>query len=164
VGHRRLRWPARVGFHRQRSAGVPCVADPTGSRPAPHHSAVHNASDGVAREHDWSDRGAAVDAIRATLAGPLESLRTARLEQGTVYRVAYNASAAGAYAPDACPGGDGRAFGPCEADRGVVVQERAGDTHVVAVALDLTVVGEDRRVETTLVVRAVGGVDRGWRP
>jgi len=46
----------------------------------------------------------------------------------------------------------------------VVVQERAGDTHVVAVAVDLTVVGEDRRVETTLLVRAVGGVDRGWRP
>ena len=46
----------------------------------------------------------------------------------------------------------------------MVVQERAGDTHVVAVVVDLTVVGEDRRVETTLVMRVVGGVDRGWRP
>lgn len=78
--------------------------------------------------------------------------------------MAYNGSATLAYAPDACPGGDGREFSACEFDRGVVVQERAGATHVVAVALELTVVGEKRRVETTLVVRAVGGVDCGWRP
>jgi hypothetical protein len=126
--------------------------------------AVQNASAGVPTEYDWDERSAAVDDVRTDLAGPLASLRSARLERGTAYRVVYNASAARAYAADACPGGPGREFGPCEADRGVVLQERAGDAHVVAVAVDLTVVGEDRRVETTLVVRAVGGIDRGRRP
>ena len=71
------------------------------------------------------------------------------------YRVTYNASAASDWAATNCPGGPGRQFGPCEVDRGVVVQERAGRTHVLAVALDVTVTTERGTYAVTLVVPAV---------
>ena len=71
------------------------------------------------------------------------------------YRSASNASAATDWAATNCPGGSGRRFGPCEADRGVVVQERAGRTHVLAVAVDVTVTTERGTYAVTLVVPVV---------
>lgn len=65
-------------------------------------------------------------------------------------------TAAREWAAANCPGGDGRQFGPCRADRGVVVQRRAGETHPVAVAFDLRVTSERGRTDLTVVVRSVG--------
>lgn len=124
--------------------------------------AVVDASDGVPEDYRWGRRRAAVAAVRSSLDARFDTLRTARVERGTVYEVGYNQSVAGAYASEHCPGGPNRQFGPCRADRGVVVQQRAGDTHVVAVSVDLTVTGERRTVSATIVVRVVGGVVRSW--
>jgi len=44
-----------------------------------------------------------------------------------------------------------REFGPCRADRGVVVQERDDRTLVLAVAFDLTVVTERETTNLTVV-------------
>jgi hypothetical protein len=124
---------------------------------------VHDVGGRVTGNHSWGRRGRAVEAVREGLDPRLETLRAARVERGTVYRVAFNGSAAvAAFAGDRCPGGPDRQFGPCHAHDGVVVQERAGETHVVAVAFDVTVVGERRTVEETIVVWVVGGVDRSW--
>lgn len=116
---------------------------------------VDNASQGVPAEYTWDDRRDAVAATRSRLSPALDSLRTARLDRGTVYRVGYNQSRAQAWANRQCPGGPDRQFGPCRAVDGVVVQDRAGRTHVVAVAFDLVVTSDDRHVEKTLVVRPV---------
>jgi hypothetical protein len=105
----------------------------------------------------WSDRATAVDETRRELRPWLDRLRTARLDRGVSYRVAYNRTAAREFADRNCPGGRGRSFGPCRASEGVVVQERAGETHVLAVAVDLTVTGPDGTTRATTVVRAVGG-------
>ena len=43
-------------------------------------------------------------------------------------------------------------FGPCEADRGVVVQERVGRTHVVAAGFDVVVVTQDGETQLRTVV------------
>lgn len=118
---------------------------------------VHEASDEIPERHDWASRDAAVDAVRANLEPRLETLATARIEQGTAYRIEYNQSTAQAWATANCPGGPDRQFGPCEARRGVVVQERAGRTHVLAVVLDVTVTTERGTRQVTLVV------DRGAR-
>ena len=56
-----------------------------------------------------------------------------------------------------CPGGPNRDFGPCEATDGVVVQERAGETVVLAVAFDVRVTTERGWSRSTLVVRATTG-------
>jgi hypothetical protein len=124
---------------------------------------VHDVGGRVTGNHSWGRHDVAVTGVREGLDPRLETLRSARVERGTVYRVAFNQSAAAAaFAGGRCPGGKDRQFGPCHAHDGVVVQERAGETHVVAVALDVTVVGERRRVEETVVVWVVGGVSRSW--
>lgn len=104
------------------------------------------AADGVPATHSWSDRDAAVTTVRDRLAPTLETVNTSALERGTAIQVSLNDSRASAWTADNCPGGPGRQFGPCEADRGVVVQERVGRTHVVAAAVDVRVIGRDSEV------------------
>jgi hypothetical protein len=117
--------------------------------------AVHEAS-ANATAVPWPGRTAVVTTVRGDLEPRIESLERSRVDDGTAIRVTYNRSAADAWAGEDCPGGAGRAFGPCEADRGVVVQERAGETTVLSVAFDVSVVEQRGRTDLTLVVRAIG--------
>ncbi len=145
----------QLGYH-------PDVAAADGGRPGADalralETAVHEAGTGAPPNHTWSERTAAVDGVRSRLSGRLATIESARVESGVARRIGYNATAAAAWAARNCPGGPGRAFGDCEVDRSVVVQERAGRTHVLAVGLDLRVVTADRRANLTTVVRTVGG-------
>jgi len=69
--------------------------------------------------------------------------------------VSYNRSVADRMARSRCPGGAGRRFGDCTAIDGVVVQDRVDETHVLAVAFDVTVTTDRGRIEATMVVRPV---------
>ncbi|NHN42218.1 hypothetical protein G9C85_11360 [Halorubellus sp. JP-L1] len=100
----------------------------------------------------WGDRDAVAEAVRDDLETALDSLRTARVAKGTAYAVDYDQDAASAYAREHCPSGDGRAFGDCEAIDGVVVQERAGETTVLAVAFEVTVTTPDGETIVDVVV------------
>jgi len=117
--------------------------------------AVHEAAAGVQSEYDWRARADAVETVRNRLDPNRTRLAEARIAAGTAYRSRYNDSAARVWANANCPDGADRQFGPCEARRGVVVQERAGETHVLAVALDVTVTTGRGTTEMTLVVPSV---------
>lgn len=84
----------------------------------------------------WTDRERAVERVEAALASRLTAVERARLGDGVVVNVTLDGALAERVA---CPGGAGRSFGACEVRRGVLVQERAGETVVVAVAFDVRV-------------------------
>jgi hypothetical protein len=115
--------------------------------------AVHEAGANATGTYDWDERGRAIGEVRAELDPRLETLNASQVEEGVAYAARYNRSAASAWASTECPGGRGREFGPCRVDRGVVVQERAGETVVVAAALDVDVTTPRGRRALTLVVR-----------
>jgi hypothetical protein len=73
------------------------------------------------------------------------------------YAVRYNRSAASAWVDEQCPRGDGRWFGHCRSVDGVVVQERAGETTVLAVAYDVRITTPRGERALTFVVRIVDG-------
>jgi len=98
----------------------------------------------------WSDREAGVRAFRAALAPRVDTLEESRLGDAVAVRIRENATTA---ATVACPGGRGRAFGDCERDGGVVVQERANETVVVAAAYDVRVTTPDGTTAFTRVIR-----------
>jgi len=102
---------------------------------------------------DWTDRERAVERVRAGLAPRLGTLNASRVEEGVAYAVTYDEATATAWVREDCPRGDGRRFGPCRAIDGVVVQERAGETTVLAVAYDVTVTTDRGEQELTFVVR-----------
>lgn len=112
-----------------------------------------NATTGVPANYTWADRDDAVTAVRDRLAPTFESLNASALARGTAIQLSLNHSRASTVANASCPDGPGRDFGPCEADRGVVVQDRAGLTHVVATAVDVRVTGH----ESEVVVRSAIG-------
>ncbi|WP_128477503.1 DUF7261 family protein [Halorussus pelagicus] len=117
--------------------------------------AVHDAAGEATGEFAWGERTAAAAAVRSDLSPRLNALRSSRVESGTVYQVGYNQSAAGAWSDANCPGGPNRQFGPCQAHEGVVVQERADETHILAVAFDVRVTTENAETALTLIVERV---------
>ncbi len=117
--------------------------------------AVHEAgSDATGRP--WADREAAVAQVRSDLQPRFETLEASQVADVIAYEVAYNRTAATAWAATGCPSGPRRQFGDCAASDGVVVQERAGETTVLAVAVDLTVTTRDGVSDVTVVVPVVG--------
>ena len=121
--------------------------------------AVHEAGVEVRGEYSWDERDAAVSAVRSTLRPRVDALRSSRVESGTAYRVSYNESAARAWRRENCPSGPNRDFGACDARQGIVVQERAGETHVLAVAFDVHVTTERGSIALTVVVQTVRHAD-----
>ena len=75
-----------------------------------------------------------------------------RVDRGIAAEIVQNGSAAAAWASESCPVGRGREFGACESRGGLVLQERAGETYLVAVAFDVTVVSERGAAELTVLV------------
>lgn len=130
--------------------------DPAGNARRVLHRDVHRAAAPVAGNYSWRERGRAVTAVRNALAPRLDALRSARVTEGTASRVAYNETAASRWAGSHCPGGRGRQFGACRANRGFVVQRRAGETTVLAAAFDVTVVTHRGTIHVTYVVEVVG--------
>lgn len=119
--------------------------------------ALVTASADIPADYDWSERSAAVTTLRERLDPSLDSLRRARLDDGTAVGIAYNDTRARAWAADNCPSGPDRNFGSCRADRGVVVQERDGGTHVLAVAVDVSVAEPNGERRAGLVVTTPAG-------
>lgn len=115
---------------------------------------THGAARPLRGEYAWSQRGPAVTALRNRLGPRLAELQRSRVTEGVVYRTSYNGTAAARWASVECPAsGPDRAWGPCEVDRGVVVQERAGQTQIIAVGYDLSVTTTDYETNVTVVVR-----------
>lgn len=149
----------QLGYHADvRASGA--EDDPTRDATGVLVRAVHDASADVPGEYQWSRRSAAVTAVRTDLAPRIETVETARVEDGIARNVAYNQSLASRWAGSNCPDGPARQFGSCEAIAGVVVQERAGRTHVLAVAVDVRTTTEDELTRVATVLEAVGD-DRG---
>lgn len=137
----------QLGYHADTDASAE-FEDPTGNAVRVLDRATFTARTAVAGEYTWAERGRAADRVRASLRPRIDRLAGSRAVAGTATLVTYNGSAAARTAATACPAGPGRAFGPCRANGGVVVQERAGETALVAIAVDVRVVRE--RGETTV--------------
>ena len=114
--------------------------------------AVHNTTTDIPHLYAWHDREDAVLAIRARLATSIQTLERSRLSDGIAYNITYNGSHAQMWATTNCRRGPDTQFGSCASIDGVAVQDRAGDTHVLAVAFDITVTTADGYTNITTVI------------
>lgn len=116
---------------------------------------VHEAGANISTDYAWDHRSSAITEVHDRLQPRILILERSQITEGIAYRVSYNNSAAVAWATRHCPSGPARQFGPCEIDRSVIVQERAGETHVLAVAFDVTITTERGRIEATVIIPVV---------
>ncbi|WP_267161488.1 DUF7261 family protein [Halovenus salina] len=114
--------------------------------------AVHNASAGISADYSWADRDSAVRAATDKLDETMKRLETSRLRDGHVYSITRNETRAIAWRSANCPSGPDRQFGSCDSEDGVVVQERHGQTHVLAVAFDFVITTPDAELSVTLTI------------
>lgn len=91
------------------------------------------------------------------------AIETGDLQRGRIHQVQRNDSAAAEWASEHCPAGANRQFGNCAAHRGVVLQERADETHVLAIAVDVTTVTESSEYRGTYVLDAALGDRRRYQ-
>jgi len=114
--------------------------------------AVPEASSDVPRRFAWRQRSDAVAAVKTDLAPRIATVETARVEDGIYRNVSYNRTLATDWSARNCPSGPDRQFGDCEAVDGVVVQDRDGRTHVLAVAFDVETTGQQQRTTLATVI------------
>jgi len=124
--------------------------------------AAYAASTGEQGAAPWTQRSGVAETVAGQFDARAASVETGRVERGQVHEVERNESAAAAWAAAACPGGPNRQFGPCDTVGGVVVQDRLGETHVVAIALDLRTVTEGGEYRGTYVLDAAVGERVDW--
>jgi len=137
------------------------AAEPTGTDAAADvdralDRVVHDAAAAVDRG-DHGTPAAAAAAFRERAAGDLDRLETARIEDGTAAGIAEAPGLADEWVADGGwrSGGAGD-FAVPTTHGGVVVQERAGEHVVVAVALEVSVTSPDGTTERRVVVRVPG--------
>lgn len=135
------------------------AANDAGNRPADSavravERAAADASADVSGAYSWTDRSTGVAAFGRAFDADATRIERSHLRESVAVGVGTNASAASAWADAHCPGGESRRFGPCEPDGGVVVQERVGETAVVALAVDVTVTEPRGTTAVTLVLAA----------
>jgi hypothetical protein len=118
--------------------------------------AVHEASGDVVGQ-PWAGRAGAAARVNSSLTSDIDAIEAAQVERGVAAAVHQNASEATEWADANCPAGRGRSFGDCESRGGLVLQERANETHLLAVAFDVRVVSERGEADLTVVIQAVGG-------
>lgn len=120
--------------------------------------AVHDVASETAGEYAWDERAEMAATVRKELAGRIPPVETVDLEAGVVRDIEYDPTSAGAFAETNCPRGPGERFGDCRADGGVVIQERAGDATLLAVAFEVDVVGPEAEAQLRIVVVVGEGV------
>jgi len=144
----------QLSAHPDIAAGEP---QPDGTRTtAALDRALTDARAGVPANYSWDRRDEAAATVRERLAPAIDRLQTAGVEEGVARSIADNDSAAAAWATENCPGGPDRQFGDCEAVGGVVVQDRLGETHVLAAAFDVRVTTDRGTTRVTVVVEVAG--------
>ena len=144
----------QLGYHADvRASGD--YDDSTTDATATLNRALYVATADVPETYDWSQRADAVQRVRDRLDPRIEAIERAQIEAGIARSVGFNRTVAQQWATASCPGGTGRDFGPCVAIDGVVVQDRAGQTHVLGIVVDLTVTTERARTMATVEISTV---------
>ena len=113
-----------------------------------------------ADDHAWRDRRTVAERVAASLDADADRLERVHAEESRSLTVERDDAAATRWARDRCPDGDGREFGPCRVVDGVVVQERADETAIVAAAFRVHVVSPAESTTVTVVSRVVPASDR----
>ncbi|MFB6224367.1 MAG: hypothetical protein ABEH86_11930 [Haloarcula sp.] len=150
----------QLGYHDDVHATADYDDDPTADALRVLERAVATESASTPSQYAWVANTSAVTAVRGGLRPRIDRLQTSRIEGGVHYNITYNGTAAREWKDANCPGGPDRQFGDCVADRGVVVQDRLGRTHVLAVGLDVATTTERGESTVTVVLETTGRSER----
>lgn len=113
---------------------------------------VHAVAAETAGDYSWRQRAQMADTVSSRVDERIAPLETKDLDSDVVREVGVATDRADAIGSDRCPSGSGRRFGSCVAIDGVVLQERAGEAVVLAVAFEIDIAGPDHRGSGQLVV------------
>jgi hypothetical protein len=114
--------------------------------------AVHNSTADIPARYAWGDRSDAAVAVQDRLDTKTETLATSRLADGHAYDIERNATRATQWARTNCTTGPNRQFGGCATVDGIVLQDRDGQTHVLAVVFDIEITTPDGTTAVTLSI------------
>jgi len=140
----------QLGFHddigASNGADAPTQADRTLEQ------GLHNATVDIPNSSAWANRDDAVQRVKQRLESTIEAVNRSRLDAGQLLQVSSNQSRATDWVARNCPSGPDRQFGNCEASRGLIIQDRAGRTHVLAMAVDMQISTPESEMQLTVII------------
>ena len=116
-------------------------------------SAADAAAANVSGRASWDGRTAAISSANATFRAEIARATAAYADRDALVTVTAGDAAADRWAAERCPSGEMRRFGACEGWGGFVVQERAGETHVLGVVVTVRVRTETETAAYAFEVR-----------
>ena len=108
-----------------------------------------------ADRRSWADHRSVANRVRESIRADVDRVERANAAESRSISIELQDTAATRWARTRCPDGRGRDFGPCRAIGGIVVQERAGETAVVAAAFRIRIVSPAESTTVTTASRAV---------
>ena len=148
---------AQLGYDADRTGAGATVASVseidrslTGSLRTAAREARHRADD-----RSWRDHRSVADGVRESIQTDIDRLERAHAAESRSLAIEFRDAAATQWARSRCPDSRGRDFGPCRAIGGIVLQERAGETTVVAAAFRIQIVSPAESTTVTTVSRTV---------
>ena len=108
-----------------------------------------------ADRRSWADHRSVANRVRESIRADVDRVERANAAESRSISIELQDTAATRWARTRCPDGGGRDFGPCRAMGGIVVQERAGKTAVVAAAFRIRIVSPAESTTVTTASRAV---------
>ena len=154
---------AQLGYDADRTGAGAMVASVseldrslTGSLRTAAREARHRADD-----RSWRGRRSVADGVKESLRADIGRIERAHVAESRSLSIELQETAATQWARSRCPDGRGRDFGPCRAIGGVVVQERAGETTVVAATFRIRIVSPAESTTVLIVSRTVPRSDSG---
>ena len=106
-------------------------------------------------DQSWRDHRSVARRVTESLRSHIDRLERAHAAEHRSLSIELQDTAATQWARSRCPDGRGRDFGPCRTIAGIVLQERAGETVIVAAAFRVRIVSPTESTTLTTVSQTV---------
>lgn len=104
------------------------------------------------KQSEWSERQHVIKHARAIITEDLHRIESYHIKQGRSLTLNFATVSADEWARMRCPSGPDRVFGRCQSTNGVIVQSRAGETTIVAVAIEVQVLSPTETTNAIFII------------
>ncbi|WP_231858872.1 DUF7261 family protein [Haloquadratum walsbyi] len=104
------------------------------------------------KKHNWNERQRVIERVRTDVTEDFHRIELYHIQEGRSLTLNFAASHAHERAHMQCPGGPNRMFGQCQSVNGIIIQSRAEEVTIVAIAVEVQVISPTETTNATFMI------------